>query len=180
MKNIGELDSSQELISHNGERFAVKRYVGIDDDTLSSLLKSVYIKFQTKNPANPEKLPPASRSIHYHSLSTYLQDWQWMNLNLEILPVTDWGFIITNDAVSPIKTNKDAIPLLLLDKIQCNCKSTSKGQCLQQCPCRKNWKYCLDSCSHCSGVTCTNVKPMILDAEEDTNNDNRNVLVPFF
>ena len=86
------------VVSQSGDIVALVE--GKDGQFLHSLRSSVLARKVISFNAfvKPEKLPPTSCAMKYHSLRTYLQVMTWMK-NEEAMDATDWGwrFVDTNN-----------------------------------------------------------------------------------
>ena len=122
----------------------------------------------------PEKLPPTSRAIHFHSLRVHLQVGQWKSLDLQHLEPTAWGWTIKDDKMIPVTSDQPPAPDHLLKIVRCNCKMTSRNPCSSRtCSCRSNGLRCVPACGDCRGDSCHNSSE--LDVPDDLECSNRNV-----
>ena len=74
-----------------------------------------YLEMMSKGVLQPEKMPPTNRAARFHCLRAHHQILIWKMLNDKdvILDPKDWGWFVSEDAISPIKTNK------ICSKISC-------------------------------------------------------------
>lgn len=110
------------------------------------------------------RLPPTSDAFKLHALRTYHTIQKW--LGNEKNP-TDWGWIRTEQGLTPKMFSKDPAPQSLLSYISCGCKKDCKGAC----SCKKAGLTCSSLCRNCLGKSCTNVIIPILDDEFDSDVD---------
>ena len=93
------------VVSQSGDIVAVVR--GKDGQSLHSLRSSVLTRkvISSKAFVKPDKLPPTSCAMKYHSLRTYLQVMIWMG-NEEAMDANYWGwrFADTKNILLPVMT----------------------------------------------------------------------------
>ena len=73
----------------------------------------------------PEKMPPAKRSAYYHGLRAHQQIISWKVLDDSDfeLNVEDWGWMLTETDLMPIKTDMQVALKNLLKVVRCKCNS---------------------------------------------------------
>lgn len=112
---------------------------------------------------------PTFLYVYITSLSSnwvYLQTQIWLG-NKNIHP-TDWGWVMNDGLLNPLKSVDPPAPQELLKMIFCNCK---KG-CGASCGCRKVGLFCNSTCGTCSGDNCQNSPPIQPeDVECDSDSD---------
>ncbi|CAC5419297.1 unnamed protein product [Mytilus coruscus] len=96
-------------------------------------------------------LLPTTETASYHSLRTYFQVQTWIG-GEEIDPC-DFGWLIVNGRLMPIKTKKQPAPQRLLSIIRCNCKTNCDTR---RCTCKKHGLECNISCGECRGQSFMN------------------------
>ena len=75
-------------------------------DTLNVLRHSKLVQMLvTSSFVEPSDLPPTERAAYYHALRVHMEVVQWMNLDLECLDPTKWGWKFQKGHVVPIKTD---------------------------------------------------------------------------
>ena len=93
------------------------------------------------------RMPPTSRSFHFHVLRAYLQVNTWMQLGTT-LNAEDYGF--TKDSggnIVPKITDRPVAPDYLLKEIKCFCeKPNKKGSKCTGCSCQKAGLLCTRLC----------------------------------
>lgn len=105
-----------------------------------------FVKAHTKNTAvKLSSLVPTVGAINEHIKRVYLQTQIWPG-NKNINP-TDWGWVMNEGLLNPIKTVDPSIPQELLEMIFCNCKK----DCGASCGCRRVGLFCNATCGTCSG-----------------------------
>ncbi|CAC5394040.1 unnamed protein product [Mytilus coruscus] len=111
-------------------------------------------------------LPPTSAAAEQHCKRVFYQIIEWTeekNLN----PL-DWGWSITNDRLTPIKTTLSTAPDKLLNIIRYKCKTNCDTR---RCTCRKHELECTIACTECNGQICTNAEKLILEEDQKEEND---------
>ena len=80
-------------------------------DTLNVLRHSKLVQMLvTSSLVEPSDLPPTERAAYYYALRVHLEVVQWMNLDLECLDPTKWGWKFEKGHVVPIKTDIASAP----------------------------------------------------------------------
>ena len=83
----------------------------------------------------PETLPPTEGAAAQHSLSAYLQTWDWMLLQSMSLDPSGYGWTVGVHGDEPVPTLDPMAPEELLQFTSCN----YKGDCSNlRCSCKKN------------------------------------------
>ena len=123
-------------------------YVAKMGDTLNVLRHSKFVPMlATSSVVEPSDLPLTERAAYYHALRVHLQVAQWMNLDLECLDRTKWGWKFEKGHLVPIKTDITPAPDFLLNFIRCKCKAKSKNPCgTTHCSCRKHGLMFVSAC----------------------------------
>ena len=86
----------------------------------------------TKGVIAPERLPPTERAAFYHGLRVYFQIIVWSLIKNFEMDALNWGWIMNNGMLVPIRTDKDVAPDCLTKVIRCNCKvNTSHRICTE-------------------------------------------------
>ena len=149
-------NQSIEDIAEIGQKAIVALVGGKDGQSLHSLRSSVLTrKMISKAFVKPEKLPPTSGAMKYHSLRTYLQIVTWMGYE-EGMDATDWGwrFADAKNIMLPVMTEQDPAPHNLLKVIHCQCTTA----CLTlRCSCKKYGLACPSACGSCQLSQCSNM-----------------------
>ncbi|KAG1680909.1 hypothetical protein GQR58_012092 [Nymphon striatum] len=65
----------------------------------------------------------------------------------------------------PVETNRPVAPDSLLNMVSCGCKPD--GCSNMTCSCNKLGLFCTSMCSKCSGQTCNNTTPSLLDVDDE-------------
>ena len=122
---------------------------GKDGQFLHSLRSSVLARnvISFKAFVKPEKLPPTSCAMKYHSLRNYLQVMTWMK-NEEAMDATDWGwcFVDTKNILLTVMTEQDTAPHNLLKIIHYQCTT---AYLTMRSSCRKYGLACSNPCGSC-------------------------------
>ncbi|VDH97688.1 Hypothetical predicted protein [Mytilus galloprovincialis] len=157
--------SSVKDIVNCGVQIIAYLYGGVPHESLDIIR---YRKFANKVLSNSvtflqvQTLPPTSAAAEQHCKRVFYQIIEWTEeTNLNPL---DWGWSITNDRLTPIKTTLPAAPDKLLNIIRCKCKTNCDTR---RCTCRKHGLECTIACSECKGHLCTNAEKIVF--EEDQN-----------
>ena len=119
----------------------------------------------SKGVLQPEKMPPTNRAAFFHGLRAHHQIVIWKILNDKdvILDPKDWGWFVSEDAISPIKTDNNVAPKSLLKVVRCTCKSSTNQCGSNRCSCRKNGLRCMSTCGECCGEDCQNKEVLKVD-----------------
>ena len=66
-----------------------------------------YLEMISKGVLQPEKMPPTNRAAFFHGLRAHHQIviWKMLNDKNVILDPKDWCWFVSEDVISPIKTN---------------------------------------------------------------------------
>ena len=113
------------------------------DGTLAELRFNRFNKQAKVGVIRPETLPPTSGAALQHSLRSYLQVQDWMQLRTMSLPVLEYGWKIEAGRHEPVTTSDPIAPENLIKLICCNCT----GECdNMRCSCRKNGLACVAAC----------------------------------
>ena len=154
---------SEKKVTEAGEKAFVVLYGGKVEDSLDSLR---YIKYMQKvstcsTSFQPCKLPPTSAAAKFHSVKTYFQVQEWMNLKQEEFHLNpmDWGWDVVQSVMLPIFTDIAAAPEDLLNVIRCNCKTDCQTA---RSSCRKHGLVCTVGCGECRGESCVNAVSKIV------------------
>ncbi|CAG2240639.1 unnamed protein product [Mytilus edulis] len=157
--------TSVKDIVNCGVQIIAYLYGGVPHESLDIIR---YRKFANKVLSNSvtflqvQTLPPTSAAAEQHCKRVFYQIIEWTEeTNLNPL---DWGWSITNDRLTPIKTTLPAAPDKLLNIIRCKCKTNCDTR---RCTCRKHGLECTIACSECKGHLCTNAEKIVF--EEDQN-----------
>ena len=143
--------SSREEIIAAGEKALVVLYDGKTGDNLDTLRHVKYIQKLSSctTTLQPNKLPPTSAAVQFHSLRTYFHVQEWISAT-EVAPFqmdpTDWGWEITDNVMYPVLTEIAAAPKGLLHVIRCNCKTDCRSS---RCSCRRHGLVCTVGCGEC-------------------------------
>ncbi|VDI53443.1 Hypothetical predicted protein [Mytilus galloprovincialis] len=167
LKELGEVflkESLVEDVKNAGEKVITFLYGGVPHEGLDILR---YKKFANrvltcKEVIQIHNLPPTTETATYHSLRTYFQVQTWIG-GEEIDPC-DFGWLIVNGKLMPIKTKRQPAPQRLLSIIRCNCKTNCDTR---RCTCRKHGLECNISCGECRGQSCMNSRHGDIDVEAD-------------
>ncbi|VDI55510.1 Hypothetical predicted protein [Mytilus galloprovincialis] len=167
LKELGEVflkESLVEDVKNAGEKVITFLYGGVPHEGLDILR---YKKFANrvltcKEVIQIHTLPPTTETATYHSLRTYFQVQTWIG-GEEIDPC-DFGWLIVNGKLMPIKTKRQPAPQRLLSIIRCNCKTNCDTR---RCTCRKHGLECNISCGECRGQSCMNSRHGDIDVEAD-------------
>lgn len=125
-------------------------------------------KYVTKNKAvNLSTLPPTSSAAQQHLFRVYYQVQTWFGNELD---PQEWGWVLKDNLLFPIRTTQPPAPDSILNIIFCSC---SNG-CGNACGCRKLGLHCSVACGNSHGQSCLNVAPtegiseseVIIGAEE--------------
>jgi len=166
-------DSSKEAIAIAGERFLLRLYGAVNDQSLNDLRYSMYAKATAKLSLTSKfslaSLPPTSAAARQHSFRVYLQVQRWLGMQHK---ATDFGWKMLNGNLVPVTTSETAVPEDILNLISCNCKLT----CRNACGCRRVGLLCTILCGHCQGVSCTNASTAQLESNQDSESDGENSL----
>ena len=65
----------------------------------------------------PEMLPPTETAAKHHTFRTYVQVYQWRNLNVSSIDPIGWGWRKENNLLVPIMMDLDPAPLDTLNFI---------------------------------------------------------------
>ena len=149
-----ERNSTRDEILLAGENALVCLYGGRPGETLDHLR---YVKYCEKVASRstriqPQSLPPTSCAAGFHSLRVRLQVQQWKGSDAG-KALSDWGWHVEEQQVTPVMTTKPLAPAALLQIIRCNCKTDCSSQ---RCTCRRNGLDCTAACGQCKGTGCTN------------------------
>ncbi|WAR04124.1 hypothetical protein MAR_019493 [Mya arenaria] len=98
-----------------------------------------------------QELPPTSEADRFHCLRVYYQTKVWMG-NTVLNPL-DFGWIIVDGLMMPVRTSLPPVPENLLKIIRCNCKANCDSK---KCTCRKHGLECSNACGDCKGLSCSN------------------------
>ncbi|CAG2217816.1 unnamed protein product [Mytilus edulis] len=167
LKELGEVflkESLVEDVKNAGEKVITFLYGGVPHEGLDILR---YKKFANrvltcKEVIQIHTLPPTTETAAYHSLRAYFQVQTWIG-GEEIDPC-DFGWLIVNGKLMPIKTKRQPAPQRLLSIIRCNCKTNCDTR---RCTCRKHGLECNISCGECRGQSCMNSRHGDIDVEAD-------------
>ena len=96
-----------------------------------------------------ERMPPTSRAACFHLLRVHRQVSTWKKLGT-ILPLDGYGFVMQDNNIVPIITDKAAAPDELLRSMRCACCSKDKRCLTQSCGCKKRRMPCSVHCK-CEG-----------------------------
>ena len=142
---------SKKLNKLSNEYYSVFRYKG-------------YLEMMSKGVLQPE-MPPTNRAAFFHGLRTHHQIVIWKMLNDKdvILNPKDWGWFVSEDAISPIKTDNCVAPKSILKVVRCTCKSSTNQCGSNRCSCRKNGLKCMSTCEECRGEDCQNKEVLKVD-----------------
>ncbi|KAG1674091.1 Multidrug resistance-associated protein 1 [Nymphon striatum] len=91
-----------------------------------------------------------------------LQPQVWMG---NTLPPTEWGCRSHDGTLTPVETDMPVAPESLLNMVSCGCKPD--GCSNMTCSCNKLGLFCTSTCSKCSGQTCNNTTPSLLDVDDE-------------
>ena len=111
---------------------------------------------------DPAILPPSPRAAFYYGLRVYHQILVWKGLKETDVHPLRWGWQMSNENYVVITTDEPAGPPDLFKIIRCGCK----GQCGNNCSCRKAGLQCTSACKECQGITCTNASDITPDDNE--------------
>ena len=100
----------------------------------------------------PQSLPPMSCAAGFHSLRVRLQVQQWKEHDAG-MALSDWGWNVDDQQVTPVMTSKPPAPAALLQIVRCNCQTDCSSR---RCMCRRHGLECSPSCGQCKGTGCTN------------------------
>ena len=149
-------NQSIEDIAETGQKAIVALVGGKDGQSLHSLRRSVLTRkvISSKAFVKPEKLPPTSGAMKYHSLRTHLQIMTWMGYE-EGMDATDWGwrFADAKNILLPVMTEQDPAPQNLMKVVHCQCTTA----CLTlRCSCKNYGLACSSACGSCQLSQCNN------------------------
>jgi hypothetical protein len=80
------------------------------------------------------------------------------------LPPTEWGWRSQDGTLVPVETDKPVAPDNLLNMVACGCKEDGCNN--MTCSCKKLGLFCTSMCNNCTGQTCHNTAPILLDDDE--------------
>jgi len=146
-------EASKSQIIEAGESLIATLYLkSAKETTLDQLRYHLYKKKLAQNSktlkkVDPRRLPPTSEAASHHSLRVYHQVQEWKN---NMLPPTDFGWIMSHNQLKTIKRIKDVAPQNILKVIQCGCT----GKCTGKCSCKKLNLDCTHICG--CGDDCQN------------------------
>ena len=68
-----------------------------------------YLEMMSKGVLQPEKMPPTNRAAFLHGLRAHHQIviWKMLNDKDAIFDPKDWGWFVSEDVISPIKTDNN-------------------------------------------------------------------------
>ena len=156
MDTFKAADKTPDDVAQAGERIMLKLYnarptVKTLDEQRHTLYNRSLSKASLSSTFKLESLPPTSAAAKFHSYRAYHTVQQWIGNNMD---PTQWGWKISSSGVLvPIETDKPVAPDNILRMISCGCKAG----CSRACSCRKNCLKCSVMCSHCYGITCSNI-----------------------
>lgn len=160
-------DFKKEALIEAGEKALVCLYNGNKKENLDILR---YKRFREKVSSSSrlveaKSLPPTSAASKFHSLRVWYQIQVWKDKGREHNP-EEWGWLIENGQLMPVKTDRPPAPEKLLLVSKCNCRS---GCNTQRCSCKKHNIECSSLCGHCKGLTCSNspVPDFVLDEDDE-------------
>ena len=155
--------STPEEIESVCEEVACFLYKSKQGETISELRKRSFLQkvAKAKSFVKPERLPPTSSSLRYHSFRVYHQISMWLGI-LDI-KAEKWGWFRSNDMLLPRTMDKKPAPDSLLKTIGCNCQEDCSSF---RCGCRKGSYQCSSLCGKCQVNGCTNVQVFLLEELE--------------
>lgn len=110
----------------------------------------------------PASLPPTSAAAKQHPYRTYLTVQEWMG---NTLPPTEWGWRSQDGTLTPVETDMPVAPDSLLNMMSRGCKPDDCSN--MTCSYKKLGLFCTSMCNKCSGQTCNNTTPSLLDVDDE-------------
>ncbi|KAK6183990.1 hypothetical protein SNE40_006544 [Patella caerulea] len=157
-------NQDHQLITETGEKVFSRMYGS--KERLNRVRYQKYLN-REDDPVNldPRKLPPTTRAAHFHSLRVFLQVQDWLTLGDRGLDPSDWGWCLKSGLYTPVKTDNEIAPAIVLKSVRCKCKSkTQERQCATNvCSCRKFGLKCVPACGGCRGESCKNTETPIVE-----------------
>ncbi|KAK9872193.1 hypothetical protein WA026_016247 [Henosepilachna vigintioctopunctata] len=156
-----------QTLFENGVRILLALYnAPKSEDNIDHFRYTQFIKLTKLNkPVQLSTLPPTSVAAHQHINRVYYQIQTWLGNDLE---PQEWGWMLENGILEPIRTLLPPAPTELLNIIFCNCKNG----CGSRCGCRKSGLLCSLACGQCNGQACLNA------AQYPSNPDEENAYDP--
>ena len=105
----------------------------------------------------PELLPPTKGCAIQHSLRSYLQNQDWIELKSMSRNPKKYGFKIGKNGYEPITTLDEWAPEHIKKLISCKCKTPCDTN---RCSCKKAGVKCISACGVCKGVDCKNINDL--------------------
>ena len=152
-------DACHRDIASAGEQLMLKLYGAQTSQSLDKYRHVLYLqkvsrKSLTSASFQLESLPPTSAAAKFHAYRAYHTVQQW--LGNDTLTATDWGWRLVNGHLSPVETDQEPAPEIVLRIVSCGCKMG----CNNRCKCRKASFKCTKMCSHCLGQCCNSEELM--------------------
>lgn len=158
--------STHDEVKRAGETFILKLYGASKFESLDEYRHIAYKRAIGRSSLSSsfqlESIPPTSAAAKQHSYRTYLTVQEWMG---NALPPTEWGWRSQDGTLAPVETDISVAPNTLLNMVSCGCKPD--GCSNMTCSCKKLGLFCTSMCSNCSGQTCNNTAPTLLDVDDD-------------
>ena len=160
--------STHTEVKRAGETFLLKLYGARNCESLDEYRHIAYKRAIGRSSLSSSfqlaSLPPTSAAAKQHSFRTYLTVQEWMGNSL---PPTDWGWRSQEGSLAPLETDISVAPDTLLNMVSCGCKAD--GCSNMTCCCKKLGLFCTSMCSRCSGQTCNNTAPILLQNDDQIN-----------
>lgn len=156
----------KQTLLENGVRILLALYnAPKSEDNIDHFRYTQFIKFTKLNkPVQLSTLPPTSVAAHQHIKRVYYQIQTWLGKDLE---PQEWGWMLENEILEPIRTLLPPAPAELLNVIFCNCKNG----CGSRCGCRKSGLQCSLACGQCNGQACLNASLYPSNPDEENTYD---------
>ncbi|KAG1715034.1 hypothetical protein GQR58_000608 [Nymphon striatum] len=158
--------STHDEVKRAGETFVLKLYGASNYESLDKYRHIAYKRAigrcSLSSSFQLASLPPTSAAAKQHSYRTYHTVQEWMGITL---PPTEWGWRSHDGTLAPVETDRPVAPDSLLNMVSCGCKPD--GCSNMTCSCNKLGLFCTSMCSKCSGQTCNNTTPSLLDVDDE-------------
>ncbi|GBP51845.1 hypothetical protein EVAR_88550_1 [Eumeta japonica] len=156
-------NSPVQTLFENGVRILLALYnAPKSEDNIDHFRYTQFIKLTKLNkPIQLSTLPPTRVPAHQHINRIYYQIQTWLGKDLE---PQEWGWMLENEILEPIRTLLPPAPAELLNIIFCN----RKNGCGSRCGCRKSGLLCSLTCGQCNGQACLNASLYPSNPDEES------------